>query len=193
MHEDMRPRDAVEGRREAILDSAMQTFTTFGYRKSSMEDIARAARVSRPGLYFLFDSKPTLFRAAVTRALTRDLDAVADVLGDGRPLRTRLLAAFDRWAGSYIGPLTDQTAGVHDFDPALLGSVLTAAPRRFQELVATAIAESHPVDAADRARTLISASIGIKHQVETRDQYSESIEIALDLIVESRTGSPSGR
>jgi AcrR family transcriptional regulator len=177
------PSDAEEGRREAVLDSAIKTFATFGYRKTSMDDVARAARVSRPGLYFLFESKPALFREAVTRALSRDLDAVADVLGDGRPLREGLLAAFDRWGGSYIGPLTDDTAGVQDFDPALVGPVLTTAPGRFEELVTTAIAEAHPTDAADRARTLISASIGIKHQVETREQYAEAIEVALDLIV----------
>lgn len=184
MPEAVLPSDSTEGRRESVLDSAMQTFARFGYRKTSMDDVARAAQVSRPGLYFLFDSKPALFREAVTRALTRDLDAVADLLGDGRPLRERLLAAFDRWAGSYVGPLADQTAGTSDFDPALLGTVLTSAPQRFQELVTTAIAESHPTDAPDRARTLISASIGIKHQVETREQYSESIATAIDLITD---------
>jgi len=189
----MPERDAItsdgEGRRESVLDSAMQTFVRFGYRKTSMEDVARAAQVSRQGLYFLFDSKPALFRAAVTRALTRDLDAVADMLDDGRPLRARLLAAFDRWSGSFIGPLTDQTESVRDFDPAVLGPVLHSAPRRFEDLVTAAIAESHPTDAPDRARTLISASIGIKHQVETRQQYREAIRIALDLVV----GSPPRR
>ncbi|WP_267421933.1 MULTISPECIES: TetR/AcrR family transcriptional regulator [unclassified Curtobacterium] len=171
------------GRRESVLDSAMQTFVRFGYRKTSMDDVARAAQVSRQGLYFLFDSKPALFREAVTRALARDLDAVADALSDGRPLRERLLEAFDRWAGSFIGPLTDQTGSVRDFDPALLGPVLHSAPRHFEDLVTAAIAESHPTDAPDRARTLISASIGIKHQVETREQYAAPMAIALDLVV----------
>lgn len=188
MPKEVPPGGSGEGRREAVLDSAMQTFARFGYRKTSMDDIARAAQVSRPGLYFLFDSKPLLFREAVTRSLGRDLDAVAEVLDDGRrPLRVRLLAAFDRWAGSYIGPLTEHNAGVHDFDPALLGSVLDTAPRRFEELLTAAIAEAHPADAADRARTLISASIGIKHQVETREQYSRPLEIAIDLITSAQS------
>lgn len=172
-----------QGRRNTILDAAILTFAKFGYRKTSMDDVARAARVSRPGLYFLFDSKPALFREAVTRALANDLDAIAETLDeDERPLRDRLLAAFDRWAGSYIGPLTEQTDGVHDFDPALLGPLLDSAPQRFQELLTKAIAAAHPDDAADRARTLISASIGIKHQIHTREQYAEAIRTAIHLI-----------
>ncbi|MBT2504263.1 TetR/AcrR family transcriptional regulator [Curtobacterium sp. ISL-83] len=171
------------GRRDAALDSAIQTFVRFGYRKTSMDDIARAAGVSRPGLYFLFDSKPVLFREAIERALDRDLSVIAELLDDGRPLRVRLLAAFDRWVGSYIGPLTEQTAGVHDFDPAMLGSVRDTAPRRFQELVTKAIAEEYPTDAADRARTLVSASIGIKQQVASRELCAEPLGIAIDLIL----------
>jgi len=56
-------------RRDAVLASALVTFARFGYRKTSMEEVARAAHISRPGLYFLFSSKELLFRAAVTRSL----------------------------------------------------------------------------------------------------------------------------
>jgi AcrR family transcriptional regulator len=148
-----------------------------------MDDIARASRVSRPGLYFLFDSKPVLFREAVMRALGRDLEAIAKILEDGRPLRVRLLAAFEQWAGSYLGPLTAQTGDGPDFDPALLGPVLETAPQRFRELITSAIAEAHPRDAADRARTLISTSIGIKHQTAAPEHYAKALQIALDVII----------
>ncbi|MBT2501297.1 TetR/AcrR family transcriptional regulator [Curtobacterium sp. ISL-83] len=173
-------------RRDAVLDSAIQVFVRFGYRKTSMDDVARAAGLSRQGLYFLFDSKPVLFREAVERALERDLVVIAEVLEDGRPLQVRLLAAFERWAGSFIGPLTEQTMGTRDFDPALLGPVLDTAPRRFRDLITRAITDEHPTDAADRASTLISASIGVKHQTSSRELYAQSIEIAIDLIVGPR-------
>lgn len=67
----------------------MATFARFGYRKTSMEEVARAAHISRPGLYFLFSSKESLFRAAVTQALHRDITAVERALADGdRPFRS---------------------------------------------------------------------------------------------------------
>src|ERR1043165_8904567 len=103
-------------RRTQVLDSAMATFARFGYRKTSMDEVARAAHISRPGLYFLFSSKETLFRAAVTQTLERDIGACEDVLADtDRPLADRLVDAFDRWAGRYVGPMArDVTAVIED-------------------------------------------------------------------------------
>ncbi|NED87373.1 helix-turn-helix transcriptional regulator, partial [Streptomyces sp. SID11233] len=78
-----------------MLDAAMATFARFGYRKTSMAEVARAADISRPGLYFLFSSKELLFRAAVEQLLERDLAAVERVLSDTRhPLPARLADAF---------------------------------------------------------------------------------------------------
>ncbi|MGO4422861.1 TetR/AcrR family transcriptional regulator, partial [Streptomyces sp. MCAF7] len=65
-----------------VLDVALTTFARFGYRKTSMEEVAKAARISRPGLYFLFSSKEDLFRAAVTEVLERDIATVEHVLAD---------------------------------------------------------------------------------------------------------------
>ena len=70
------------GRREHVLEAALLTFARYGYRKASMEDVARAADISRPGLYFYFASKQDLFRAAVTHALDGDVAAAGRCLSD---------------------------------------------------------------------------------------------------------------
>lgn len=172
-------------RRDAVLESALVTFARFGYRKTSMEEVARTAHISRPGLYFLFTSKEALFRAAVSRSLEQDLAAVERVLAEtDRPLPVRLLESFDWWAGRYIGPLTRDIASVIDDNPDLLGTILETAPRRFEGLITDAIAVEQGHGAApDVAKTLISTSIGIKHQVGTRDTYLERLKIAVDLLV----------
>ena len=171
-------------RREAVLESALVTFARFGYRKTAMEEVARAARISRPGLYFLFTSKETLFRAAVTHALERDIAAIERVLADtDRPLRERLLESFDQWAGRYIGPLTRDVAGVIEDNPDLLGTIVETTPRRFEKLITAAIsADSGRKSAAHVAQTMISTSIGIKHQVDSRQDYLKRLKIALDLL-----------
>lgn len=150
-----------------------------------MEEVARAARISRPGLYFLFSSKEALFRAAVTQALERDIAAVERVLADtGRPLRERLVEAFDQWTGRYIGPLTRDVAVVIEDNPDLLGEVVETTPRRFEELVTDAIAvESGQEAATPVAQTMISASIGLKHQTASREFYRGRLEVAIDLLM----------
>jgi AcrR family transcriptional regulator len=172
-------------RRATVLDAALVTFARFGYRKTSMDEVAQAAHISRPGLYFLFASKENLFRAAVTRALEGDIAAVERVLtGSDRPLRERLLESFDHWAGRYVGPLSRDISTVIEDNPDLLGTIVKTAPRRFEELITDAIAaELGPEAAGPVAQTAISASIGIKHQVFTRDAYLARLKVALDLLV----------
>ena len=74
-----------------MLAAALGTFVRYGYRKTSMDEIAQAAAISRPGLYLMFGSKQDLFSAAVTHALDRSLVAATEVLADtSRPVRDRL-------------------------------------------------------------------------------------------------------
>jgi AcrR family transcriptional regulator len=47
------------------LAAAVKVFFQFGYRKTSMEDVAAAAGVSRQTLYLQFHHKERLFRAAL--------------------------------------------------------------------------------------------------------------------------------
>lgn len=180
-----RPGAAGGERRIAVLASALVTFSRFGYRKASLEQVARAARISRPGLYFLFASKEELFRAAVSHALEEDVAEVERILAiSDRPIRDRLVDAFSRWAGRYIGPMTQDISTVIADNPELLGDIVERWPRRFAELITTAIAEQADRETADAlAQTMISTSIGIKHQVSSLGEYLAKLKVAIDLLL----------
>jgi AcrR family transcriptional regulator len=176
------------GRRELVLAAALDTFARYGYRKTSMEDVARAADISRPGLYLLFGSKRELFTAAVTQALDRSIAAVTEVLADTtRPVRERLLDAFDQWTGRYIGAMSREVNTLAEEYPDLLGPLVADYPPRFAALLNAALAESLNTARASRpaaiAQTLISTSIGIKYEVTTRDAFLERLATAIDLII----------
>jgi AcrR family transcriptional regulator len=177
--------EAGVDRRSGILETALITFARFGFRKTSMDEVARAAKISRPGLYFLFASKEELFRAAVSRALEQDVAEAERVLADSeRPLRDRLLEAFDRWAGRYVGPMTRDISAVIEENPALLGEIVEVWPRRFAELITDAVATSETTEVTVAlAATMISTSIGIKYQVDTREEYLERLATAIDLLL----------
>ena len=172
-------------RRTQVLRAALETFARFGYRKTSMEQVARDAAISRPGLYFLFASKEALFRGAVTRSLEEDLAAAESALtASDVALAQRLLDGFDRWTGRYLGPLTREVAALVEDNPDLLGPVAEEAPRRFARLVTDALAGTlEPTPAEHVAQTLISASIGIKHQVADRQEYLARLRVAIDLLL----------
>jgi AcrR family transcriptional regulator len=181
-------RIADGGRRELVLAAALDTFARYGYRKTSMEDVARAAAISRPGLYLLFGSKQELFSAAVTQALDRSLATVTGLLADTtRPLRDRLLDAFDQWTGRYIGEMSREVNSMAGEYADMLGPAVADYPLRFAELLSAALAESPESAKAARsaavAQTLISTSIGIKHEVTTREAFLERLATAIDLII----------
>src|SRR5262245_46989826 len=97
-------RTTDDARRRKLLDAAVLVFTRFGYRKTSMDEVARAAGVSRQGLYLHFSTKEELFGAAVEHALGASLEAATQRLEDAAlPLERRLLLAFDEWVGRFVG------------------------------------------------------------------------------------------
>ncbi len=55
--------------KERIAVVAGQTFGKYGYYKTSMEDIARAAHKAKGSLYYHFNSKELLFKTIVEREL----------------------------------------------------------------------------------------------------------------------------
>ncbi len=96
--------------RDRILDAAMLVFRRHGFRRSSIEQTAEAAGLTRQALYHHFESKEALFRAVIEHlhqgALAAELAAVtaeekqghglADILIAGIAARLRhVLASFE--------------------------------------------------------------------------------------------------
>ncbi|AQZ96062.1 TetR/AcrR family transcriptional regulator [Halopseudomonas phragmitis] len=65
--EQRREREKQE-RRDSILDAAEQVFFSKGYERCSMDEIARAAQVSRALLYVYFKDKAAIMRGIMLRA-----------------------------------------------------------------------------------------------------------------------------
>lgn len=171
------------GRRHAVLETALDVFARTGYRATSMDAVARAARISRPGLYFLFASKQALFREAAAHVLSQDLAAIERILGDAVvPVEQRVLEAFDRWAGRYVGGMVHDVPTVLEDNQDLVDDSVRRAPAVFETML-TAALTGHADDAPAVARALCSVSVGLKHQVRTRDAYRERLASAIGLLV----------
>lgn len=67
----MTDRPGKAARAERLLDAAAQLFARWGFDKTSVEEIAREAGVSKGGVYLEFPNKEALFKAVLHRELGR--------------------------------------------------------------------------------------------------------------------------
>ena len=71
--------------RSKIVHVAGKIFTRFGYRKTSMEEIAQAANKGKSSIYYYFPSKEDIFRAVVEKEaeeLKKDLEQTVSRVDD---------------------------------------------------------------------------------------------------------------
>ncbi|MEY8837478.1 TetR/AcrR family transcriptional regulator, partial [Cribrihabitans sp. XS_ASV171] len=81
-------------KQKAILKSAWDAFARYGFRKTSMEDIARGAGMSRPALYLHYAGKEAIFRSLVQYYYDDAAESVARVLAGPGTVPDLLAAAF---------------------------------------------------------------------------------------------------
>ncbi len=86
--------ESVDPRQRAILDAAWHVFAAYGVRKTSMDDIAQRAGMSRPALYVHYRNKNDIFRSLVQIYYDTAVAAVtAGLNGDGS-IHDRIERAF---------------------------------------------------------------------------------------------------
>ncbi len=60
-----------EAREQQILDAAADLFIHYGYDKTTVDDVARQAGISKGAIYLHFNSKDELFESLLIREVTR--------------------------------------------------------------------------------------------------------------------------
>jgi len=182
------PQPAGDARREQLLDVALTVFARHGYRKTSMDDIAKAAGVSRQGLYLHFQTKEDLFRAAVHHSIRKAHVAVAVALETpGEPLEQRLVTAFDAWVGRRYEAVGDDVDDLVSACQTLLGPALAIEKKAFARRIAAALDEAglgaaherNHISAKDLALTLCATAYGLKQIQPTRVGFLAAMRTAI--------------
>ena len=136
------PSSADSARRERVLAVALEVFGRYGFRKASMDEIARSADISRQGLYLHFANKDALFRAAVRQELDTAIGDVSRCLDEeGVGLERRVVGALDAWLGRYVGAMLGSDIGSLFRNPAMkLGDMVDPAIAAVDAQITAAIA-----------------------------------------------------
>ncbi|MFA9273120.1 MAG: TetR/AcrR family transcriptional regulator [Baekduiaceae bacterium] len=79
---------------ETVLDAALRQFELFGIGRSTVEDIAKRAKVARVTVYRRFPGKDTLVEAVILRELRRFQHALAEAMAPFEDPEDQLTEGF---------------------------------------------------------------------------------------------------
>jgi AcrR family transcriptional regulator len=170
-----------------LLDAALSVFLRYGFRKTSMDEVARAAHISRQGLYLHFSTKEELFRATVQHLLSGALEAASRCLKDeARPLPERLVGAFDAVVGRFVGMFGAEAGDLAEAGNTLVGEMIRQHESEFTEHVAkllrnAGVASAYKavgLNARQLADTLYATARGLKHSCASRHDFNERMGVA---------------
>lgn len=167
-----------------ILNAARTLFERYGYRKTSMQDIAQAAGISRPTLYAAFADKEAVFSALVRSVTEQNEAATALVLARTSGIRDRLRAVLDIWIVERYAA-TFAASGSSDIvesaaisAPEAMGVFWDVCSRRVSEVLED-IAEERYRSAV--VRVLVAAARDFKATAQSVADLSVSIDTLVDV------------
>ncbi|WP_105437957.1 TetR/AcrR family transcriptional regulator [Neorhizobium sp. T25_13] len=179
---------------DLILDAALPVFVRFGFRKTTMADIARAAKISRASLYLCFNSKEELFRAGSKREHLSTMNNVKAALDRSGSIFDRTTAAIRAFQEGLITPF----GGGHNAEELFAASTELApdialeARARLLDLLIKALSEAEKtreIDLAtlqtqptELAALVVAAMDGIKHTRGAGPEFEGGIRLFMALL-----------
>ena len=111
--------DYSESTRSALVDSAVELFTKRGYAGTSLDEVAKRARVTKGALYHHFSGKQALFEAAFEQVESLVYDRLQKIMtGDGEPWE-RAMGGLQAFIRSCLDP-SYQRIAIHE-GPVVMG------------------------------------------------------------------------
>jgi AcrR family transcriptional regulator len=182
--------DGKESARGAhVLETALTVFARHGFRKTSMEDIAKAAGISRQGIYLHFKNKDEIFSAAIQKALDDGLRAAGGIFDDDRlTLEEKLFKALDEWFGRHVGLFHPEASDLAAECERVLGDAVEKSSAAFQKrlekvILASSAKRTKGADkrAATIANMLCACGLTWKHSLSSRQEFLEKMCDAIHL------------
>lgn len=199
------PRGDAGARRAAILDAALSLFGRYGYRRTSIDDIAREAGIAKGTVYLSFRSKDQVFRA-LSESLVERMLAAARAASEGPgPVERRLLAVAEAWFGTYFETIrrSPHAEDLIDSKHQLSSGIVLDGSRQFRRLVIHVIEEAEQsgdlrldrfgLGAEAAADLLIAAARGLESGTDAPESFHQGLADAVRVMVAGLRAGPSNR
>lgn len=187
----------TDDRRRTILEAAFRTFVTYGFKRTTMADIAKAAKLSRPALYLVFSNKTEIYRAKYFDLLEEARRDVRKAFEAHEDFPAGLKAAVDAAIVQPYRTITGTPHGLELFDMKQeVGDDLAEAWfAMFESEVETAF-KAHArmgridpaaagINAKGFARLLVTSVEGIKMRMKDIDTAAEEFDRLVDFFCRS--------
>jgi AcrR family transcriptional regulator len=184
---------ARPSRQAAILAAAVKVFFQFGYRKTSMDDVAAAAEVSRQTLYLQFRNKEQLFRAALEYVTEQMLVSIRRLAGNQNgSVEQTLMGVFEVLYGDLLAVssqinieelLVAARSQEESIIPRFEADVISVIADTLTQAGTAARWERHGIGAQELARHLLDTSAGVKSTTGNLSDYKGRMGLAIRIIV----------
>jgi AcrR family transcriptional regulator len=175
--------------------AAIATFLRYGFKKTSMDDVAQAAGVSRQGLYLYFETKDVLFRESLQHLMSRLLsNARAAAENRNLSFRDRLLGAFEAvHCSAFHNASREDALELLQSSQSAAGGLLVQSERDLMGIAAALLTEAGVADRWERAgvtvaelsEQLLMSAKGIKASVNTLATYRKRMRTAIRIVTRS--------
>jgi len=198
--------DATTDRRKQILAAVLHCFAHYGYRRTSMEDIAREAGMTRTALYYHFKNKEEIFVALAAWFHDKMLRAAEKALALDAPpdevvhkiLEARMPMYFE-WCHR-----SEHGREIAADNSKLTGAVSAVANRQYRSILAKAIRRAERagawspkrvgMNADDAASYLFDSAEGLmgdESSEQTPAEYARRLRQLVQICVLAWGGAPA--
>ncbi|TKT75511.1 helix-turn-helix transcriptional regulator [Aquamicrobium sp. LC103] len=168
------------------MEGALKVFLAYGFDRTKMDDIARAAEFSRPSLYLLFKNKTDIYRAIASCLLTLSLKRAELALAKEGTLAERLDGLIECSLHDLMKDIVESPHGqeIIDMRSRLAGDIIAEWRGRMDTLIERAVRQeaqrlgadlcARGVSARTVAETLLDALEGMKPRVSDPNDHLEA-------------------
>ncbi|MFN4155623.1 MAG: TetR/AcrR family transcriptional regulator [Paracoccaceae bacterium] len=167
-------------RQDMILDAAFHAFATYGYRRTTMDDIARGVGLSRSALYLHYRNKEDVFRSLVEQYVAQAIVAMeAALMAPGQTPEQALIAAFAAKDGKLMDVVlgTPHGSELMDAGVSVTRDLIDQAEAQKIALLSRWLAALPMADGIGPpeavARTIMVSAMGLKFPGQTPEGYRQ--------------------
>lgn len=186
-------------KKTAILRAADTQFAAYGYRRTSMEDIAQALEISRASVYTYFQNKDDLFRHLAIMKHSEILREATAILNDTSSLsiESRLTKSIALRHGSFLAATLGSEHGdeLYDEHHRLCGDIVIKFHKRFQNKLAETLRSAEEAGELDLkssgikpgaiAEILHLGALGLKNHASEHSIFVKRVSLFVKLTVGS--------